>query len=189
MSTYYRLNADGSILDFIEFEDRAKIPKFIDELYSKTERKIINLADGSFAFEDTVDIEEETRKKAKKEFNELKTAKQEAMKAERDLRQELPIQYGEKSFDYDKISLQKLNEAKDDLQGTDNKQIWICADNSLTYLTYADIMAIKKLGKDRSSNLHIQYAKLKYIIEQCTTKEEVDVITFDTDTSNIILEI
>ena len=122
-------------------------------------------------------------------LNEIKEAKTAAMKAERDLRQELPITYGDKSFDYDKISLQKLNEAKDDLQGTDDKQIWICADNTLTYLTYEDIMAIKKLGKNRSSDLHIQYAKLKYIIEQLETKEEVDAITFDTDTSNIVLEV
>ena len=50
-------------------------------------------------------------------------------------------------------------------------------------------MAIKKLGKNRSSDLHIQYAKLKYIIEQLETKEEVDAINFDTDTSYIVLEV
>lgn len=67
--------------------------------------------------------------------------------------------------------------------------ILVCADNSLTYLTYNDIMNIKCLGKDRSNDAHIQYTKLKFIIEQLVTKEEVEAIIFDTDTSNIQLEV
>ena len=65
----------------------------------------------------------------------------------------------------------------------------VCAENSLTFLTYDDIMEIKRLGKERSNEVHIQYAKLKYLIEQLITKEEVEAITFDTDTSAIVLEV
>ena len=122
-------------------------------------------------------------------FEDLKANKVELMKAERDRIQELPIEYNGKSFDYNKESLQKLNEAKDCLEGTENKHIWICADNSLTYLNYNDIMAIKRLGKERSNNVHIQYAKLKYLIEMAKTAEEVEEITFETDTSTIPLEV
>lgn len=122
-----------------------------------------------------------------KPFEQLKAEKVAEMKAERDRIQELPIEYNGKSFDYNKESLQKLNEAKDCLEGTEDIQIWICADNSLTYLTYEDIMAIKRLGKERSNNVHIQYAKLKYLTESIVTKEEVEAITFDTDTSCIPL--
>ena len=122
-------------------------------------------------------------------IEQLKTIKVFAMKVERDRIQELPIEYNGKSFDYNKESLQKLNEAKDCLEGTEDIQIWICADNSLTYLNYNDIMAIKRLGKERSNNVHIQYAKLKYLIEMAKTAEEVEEITFETDTSTIPLEV
>lgn len=125
----------------------------------------------------------------KKLFEQVKAEKVAEMKVERDRIQELPIEYNGKSFDYNKESLQKLNEAKDCLEGTEDIQIWICADNSLTYLNYNDIMAIKRLGKERSNNVHIQYAKLKYLIEMAKTAEEVEEITFETDTSTIPLEV
>jgi hypothetical protein len=122
-------------------------------------------------------------------LEELKQSKIKKLKSERDTIQEEPIEYNGKLFDYNKESLQKLNEAMFCLEGTDNKQIWICADNTLTYLTYSDIGEIRRLGKERSNEVHIQYAKLKYIIEQLVTKEEVEAITFDTDTSYIQLEV
>ena len=122
-------------------------------------------------------------------LEDLKAEKVAEMKVERDRIQELPIEYNGKSFDYNKESLQKLNEAKDCLEGTEDIQIWICAGNSLTYLNYSDIMAIKRLGKERSNNVHIQYAKLKYLIEMAKTAEEVEEITFETDTSDIPLEV
>ena len=122
-------------------------------------------------------------------LEEIKAEKVAEMKVERDKIQELPIEYNGKPFDYNKESLQKLNEAKDCLEGTEDKQIWICADNSLTYLNYNDIMAIKRLGKERSNDVHIQYAKLKYLIEMAKTAEEVEAITFETDTSTIPLEV
>lgn len=138
---------------------------------------------------DTLLANRKERKHVEPTLEELKAAKVAGMKAERDRIQEEPIDYNGKSFDYNKESLQKLNEAKDCLEGTTDKQIWICADNSLTFLTYDDIMAIKHLGKDRSNDVHIQYAKLKYIIEQLETAEEVQAITFETDTSALVLEV
>ena len=50
-------------------------------------------------------------------------------------------------------------------------------------------MAIKRLGKERSNDVHIQYAKLKYLVEIAETAEEVEEITFETDTSAIPLEV
>ena len=181
MKYYYRLKEDGTFLDYASFEDNANVPAFIREQYTETDRKIIMLTDGSFAFEDEVDQEAEALAKLVK----AKDEKGVEMKAERDRLQETPIQYGEKWFDYNKESLQKLNEARDDLAGADEKQVWICADNSLTFLSYEDIMGIKKVGKDRSNDLHMQYLKLKILIAQKTTLEEVAAVTFDTDTSEI----
>lgn len=157
------------------------VPAFIREQYIETDRKIIRLTNGTLAFEDEVDQDAEALAKLEK----AKKEKGAEMKAERDRLQETPLQYGEKWFDYNKESLQKLNEARDDLAGTDDKQVWICADNSLTFLTYADIMGIKKVGKVRSNDLHMQYLKLKLLIAQKATVEEVAAVTFDTDTSEI----
>jgi RNase H-fold protein (predicted Holliday junction resolvase) len=51
------------------------VPAFIREQYIETERKIIKLTDGSFAFEDEVNLVEEAKRKAEKEFNEAKQTK------------------------------------------------------------------------------------------------------------------
>lgn len=75
MKYYYRLKEDGTFLDYTSFEDNANVPAFIKELYTETDREIIVLTDGSFAFKDTVDLEAETKRKAEKEFNEAKQAK------------------------------------------------------------------------------------------------------------------
>ena len=75
MTTFYRLKEDGKILDYTSFEETATIPTFIKELYIETERKIIQLANGSFAFEDEVNLEQEAILKLEKEFNEAKQAK------------------------------------------------------------------------------------------------------------------
>lgn len=48
------------------------VPAFIRELYIETERKIIKLTDGSFAFEDEVNLVEEAKRKAEKELAEAK---------------------------------------------------------------------------------------------------------------------
>ena len=75
MTTFYRLKEDDTILDYTSFEDTANVPAFIKELYTETERKIIKLVDGSFAFEDEVNLEEQARLQVEKEFNEAKKAK------------------------------------------------------------------------------------------------------------------
>ena len=79
---YYRLKEDGTILDYTEIEvirdeegNATNVPAFIKELYIETDREIIVLTDGSFAFKDTVDLEAEAKRKAEKEFVEAKQAK------------------------------------------------------------------------------------------------------------------
>lgn len=82
MTTFYRLKEDGKILDYTEIDvirdkegNAINVPAFIKEQYIETERKIIKLVDGSFAFEDEVNIQGEERKRKEKEFNEAKKAK------------------------------------------------------------------------------------------------------------------
>lgn len=75
MKYYYRLKENGTFLDYTSFDDNASVPAFIKELYTETDREIIVLTDGSFAFKDTVDLAEEAKRKAEKEFNDAKQAK------------------------------------------------------------------------------------------------------------------
>lgn len=72
MKTYYRLKEDGTFLDFTSFDNNTNVPAFIKELYTETDREIIVLTDGSFAFADEVNLEEEAIKKAEKELAEAK---------------------------------------------------------------------------------------------------------------------
>ena len=112
---------------------------------------------------------------------ELKEAKIAELKAERDRREQGVITYNGKGFDYDLKSVAKLNEARDVLMVDGGSQAWICADSSITTLTADDITEIKRLGKERSNDLHMRYAALKVYIEGLTNKESVEAVTFDTE--------
>lgn len=114
-------------------------------------------------------------------LEDVKTAKVAEMKAERDKREQGVITYNGKGFDYDLKSVAKLNEARDVLLVDGGSQAWICADSSITTLTADDITEIKRLGKERSNDLHMQYAALKVYIEGLTDKEAVEAVTFDTE--------
>lgn len=114
-------------------------------------------------------------------LDDVKTAKVAEMKAERDKREQGVITYNGKGFDYDLKSVAKLNEARDVLLVDGGSQAWICADSTITTLTADDITEIKRLGKERSNNLHMQYAALKVYIEGLTDKEAVKTVTFDTE--------
>lgn len=112
---------------------------------------------------------------------ELKEAKIAELKAERDKREQGVITYNGEGFDYDLKSVAKLNEARDVLMVDGGSQAWICADSSITTLTADDITEIKRLGKERSNDLHMRYAALKVYIEGLTDKEAVEAVTFDTE--------
>ena len=114
-------------------------------------------------------------------LEEVKEAKKAALKAERDLREQGVLTYNGKGFDYDLKSVAKLNEARDVLIVDGGSQAWICADSSITTLTADDITEIKRLGKERSNDLHMQYAALKIYVESLTDKEAVEAVTFDTE--------
>lgn len=112
---------------------------------------------------------------------ELKEAKIAELKAERDKREQGVITYNGKGFDYDLKSVAKLNEARDVLMVDGGSQAWICADSSITTLTADDITEIKRLGKERSNDLHMRYAALKVYVEGLQDKAAVEAVTFDTE--------
>ena len=179
---YYRLKEDNTILDYTSFEDNADIPAFVKELYTETDREIIVLTDGSFAFKDTVDLEAEAKRKVEKEFNEAKQAKITSLKSTRDTLEVEPITYDGNSFDYDEKARDRINAAiiALDLAGADAQLSWTTADNTEAIVTANDLRGIIARVALRSNVLHIAYREAKEKVDKATTKEEVE---------NIILEV
>lgn len=115
-------------------------------------------------------------------LDDVKTAKVAEMKAERDRREQLPIEYNGASYDYDLKSAFKLDKARTRIRVRQlDNQPWIDAESGIQALTETDIDQIDALAADRSNNLHMQYAALKVYIEGLTDKEAVEGVTFDTE--------
>ena len=115
-------------------------------------------------------------------LEDVKTAKVAEMKAERDRREQLPIEYNGASYDYDLKSAFKLDKARTRIRVRQlDNQPWIDAESGIQALTETDIDQIDALAADRSNNLHMQYAALKVYIEGLTDKEAVKAVTFDTE--------
>lgn len=115
-------------------------------------------------------------------LDDVKTAKVAEMKAERDRREQLPIEYNGASYDYDLKSAFKLDKARTRIRVRQlDNQPWIDAESGIQALTETDIDQIDALAADRSNNLHMQYAALKVYIEGLTDKEAVEAVTFDTE--------
>lgn len=118
----------------------------------------------------------------------LKTAKIAEMKAERDNREVQDIEYNGKMFDYDDKSRERLTLARQALEDNKTESIlWTCADNTRTNITLEDFKSINTLSATRSTQLHEQYNKLKLLINSLETEEQINKVTFDTDTSTITL--
>ena len=176
---YYRLKEDGTFLDYTSFEEGTKIPTFIKELYTETDRKIIQLTDGSFAFEDTVNLDEEAQRKVEKEFNQAKQVKLEEIKTMRDTLEVEPIEYNGNFFDYDNKSRDRIKDAQEALEGTRLSIDWTTADNTDVPLFYEDFKNIRKSVAMRADALHKKYRSLKEQVESAQTIDEINSIVWN----------
>ena len=182
MLTYYKTGADGKITDVIGFYDAADVNDWVKANYTLADREIVQLADGSYKFADEVDTEAESAAKAALELKAAKETKTAEMKAERDRREQLPIEYNGVSYDYDLKSAFKLDKARTRIRVRQlENQPWIDTDSDIQKLTEADIDEIDALAADRSNSLHMQYALLKAYIATLTSVEAVKAITFETE--------
>lgn len=108
------------------------------------------------------------------------------LKAERDSREVQVIEYNKNTFDYDDKARERMRIAKDALIYTETEsQAWTCADNTITELTVTDFDNINALAAQRSGELHLQYNKLKVLVNACEEVDDVYAINFDTDTSSV----
>lgn len=176
MKYYYRLKEDGTFLDYTFFEDNANVPAFIKELYTETDREIIVLTNGNFAFKDTVDLEAEAKRKAEKEFNEAKIAKLVEFKAIRDTEEVKPIAYNGNLFDFDDKARDRINSAIIALSITGQSIEWTTADNANVTITADDLRGVIAAVAMRSNELHIKYRNAKAKVEEAQTAEELEAI-------------
>jgi hypothetical protein len=187
MTTFYRLKENGTILDYTEIEkvydeegNVTNIPAFIREQYTETERKIIKLTDGSFAFEDEVNLEEEAKKKAEKDFDEVKTAKIAELKNHRDTEEVTPILYNGNYFDYDEKARDRINAGiiSLDILGEGATISWTTADNTEAIVSANDLRGVIGAVAYRSNELHVKYRNLREQVDKATTIAEIEVIAW-----------
>lgn len=114
-------------------------------------------------------------------LDELKEAKKAALKAERDQKEVLPIEYNGNSFDYDDKARDRINAAiiALDMAGAEATLQWTTADNSNATVTAQDLRNIIAAVAMRSNTLHEQYRVAKEAVNAAETKEEVEAVTLE----------
>ena len=116
-----------------------------------------------------------------KTLDELKTDKIAALKAERDQKEVLPIEYNGNSFDYDDKARDRINAAiiALDVAGDEATLQWTTANNTNATVTAQDLRNIIAAVAMRSNTLHEQYRVAKEAVNAAETKEEVEAVTLE----------
>lgn len=116
-----------------------------------------------------------------KTLDELKADKINEFKNIRDTEEIKPIAYNGNLFDFDDKSRDRINNAivALDINGQDMALEWTLADNTNTLVTSKDLLGVIANVANRSNNLHIKYRELKEQILACTTKEELENISWE----------
>lgn len=114
-------------------------------------------------------------------IDEVKVIKKSALKAERDQKEVLPIEYNGNSFDYDDKARDRINAAiiALDMAGTEATLQWTTADNTNATVTAQDLRNIIAAVAMRSNTLHEQYRIAKEAVDAAETKEEVEAVTLE----------
>lgn len=112
-------------------------------------------------------------------LDELKQAKLKELKTIRDTEEVKPIEYNGNLFDFDDKARDRINSAIIALSITGQSIEWTTADNTNVLVTADDLRCVVANVAVRSNELHVKYRELKVLIESCTTKEEVENITWE----------
>lgn len=112
-------------------------------------------------------------------LDELKQAKLEELQSARDLEEEDPVATSKGIFEFDAISRVRLSNAM--LSMTDDTEIrnWTTYDNKVVNMTKSDFNEIFAMAAQRSDISFSKYNSLKVKVLACTTKEEIDAISWD----------
>lgn len=175
MVTCYKTNTSGEIIEAIEFNDARDVNQWFRDNYLLTDRKIVILSDGSYAFADAVDWEAENNNRGALELAEAKEAKKAEMKMKRDAGEVMPLLYNGHLYDFDEKSRERLDRKRQEIEdkGGTGTIPWTLADNTETTIGLQDFIAINSAATERAEMLHFKYRKLRQKIDDATTIEEV----------------
>lgn len=116
----------------------------------------------------------------KQTIDEAKEAKIDELKAERDAREEAPVEYKEKLWDFDTKSRDRINAAATALEISGVESItWTSYDDSSLELTVTDLKTIVASAALRGDFLHRKYRELRDMVNSLTTIEEVQAVSWE----------
>lgn len=123
-----------------------------------------------------------------KSLEELKQAKRDEINAARDNAEQGGFEYMGKIFDSDQVSCQRIALASQTAliskQASQEFSVeWTCQDNSKILLSADETIGLSVALTQWSNECHIKASKLKVMIEEAETKEEVDAINWGLDLS------
>lgn len=127
---------------------------------------------------DTLITNKEKREYVTPTLDELKQAKLIELKTIRDTEEVKPIEYNGNLFDFDDKARDRINSAIIALSITGQSIEWTTADNTNVLVTADDLRAVIAAVAIRSNELHIKYRNLKEQVLACTTKEQVEQISW-----------
>ena len=112
-------------------------------------------------------------------IEEVKETKISELKAERDAREEAPVEYKEKLWDFDTKSRDRINAAATALEVSGVESItWTSYDDSSLELSVIDLKSIVATAALRGDYLHKRYRELRDLVNSATTIEEVQLISW-----------
>lgn len=114
-----------------------------------------------------------------KTLDELKADKINEFKNIRDAEEVKPIAYNGNLFDFDDKARDRINSAIIALDITGQSIEWTTADNTNVLVTANDLRGVVANVAVRSNELHVKYRELKEQVEACTTKEELENISWE----------
>ena len=113
-------------------------------------------------------------------LEEVKTRKIAYLKNERDTREEAPVEYKEKLWDFDTKSRDRINAAATALEvGGVESITWTSYDDTSLELTAEDLKTIVAIAALRGDALHKKYRELRDAVTAAETVEEVESIIWE----------
>lgn len=120
-------------------------------------------------------------------LDELKQAKRDEINKARDEAEQGGFLYLGKMFDSDPVSCQRILGATLAAQHApeDFFITWTCQDNSTVDLNSVELIGLSNALASWSNECHQKASKLKALVDKAETKEEVEVISWDSDGDNL----
>lgn len=113
-------------------------------------------------------------------LEDIKLQKIEALKQERTKREEAPVAYLEKLWDFDAKSRDRITAAIIALEMSEIEYIvWTAYDDTSSALTANDLKEIIATAALRGNELHEQYRVLRDAVNTATSQEEIDDINWE----------